>query len=361
MKVNLLEDDVIMTRWARSKGSAASNERVEEEATPWSQLVSGVRQEQHHNVEDLEEFEEEDTGAEEQVAHESKLKPAPLEEEEPESDEDNLPSNLPGEEKADDDKPKVLIEQNEEDVGKKKKKKRNQNKCLNCKQEGHLKKECPDLSEERRKELQDLYTMKIERKGHGTGRKKNKNKNKNKSENGDATNGEPSGQDVKKETSNEGAGVKKKQSDDGDSEAPPAKKSKVDKKPFDKKPFDQKPFDQNNKQFEKKKFDKKAKKPRVDLTGQTVQDDEGLFQGFRVKKEAVKKLKAMVAQLKSEDRSEEEMAETIKRERRKAERELAKFRKTLCFNCRQTGHLLIDCPENKEGATTKQKVNRFIH
>ena len=45
-----------MTRWARSKGSAASNERVEEEATPWSQLVSGVRQEQHQNVEDLEEF-----------------------------------------------------------------------------------------------------------------------------------------------------------------------------------------------------------------------------------------------------------------------------------------------------------------
>jgi hypothetical protein len=37
-----------------------------------------------------------------------------------------------------------------------------------------LKKDCPDLTEARRKELQDLYTMKVERKGQGTGRKKNK-------------------------------------------------------------------------------------------------------------------------------------------------------------------------------------------
>merc|ERR1711971_474006 len=62
----------------------------------------------------------------------------------------------------------------ENEVAGSKKKKRNQNKCLNCKEPGHLKKECPKLSEERRKELQDLYQMKIERKGKGTGRKKRK-------------------------------------------------------------------------------------------------------------------------------------------------------------------------------------------
>ena len=45
---------------------------------------------------------------------------------------------------------------------------------MNCKKPGHLKKECPELSEDRRKELQDLFQMKIERKGQGTGRKKNK-------------------------------------------------------------------------------------------------------------------------------------------------------------------------------------------
>merc|ERR1712098_419670 len=56
----------------------------------------------------------------------------------------------------------------------KKKKKRNQNKCLNCKEKGHLKMNCPQLPEERRKELQELLQLKIERKGIGTGRKKNK-------------------------------------------------------------------------------------------------------------------------------------------------------------------------------------------
>ena len=32
-----------MTRFARAKGAAASNERVEEEATPWHQMVRGIR------------------------------------------------------------------------------------------------------------------------------------------------------------------------------------------------------------------------------------------------------------------------------------------------------------------------------
>jgi len=44
-----------MTRWARSKGSAASNERVEEEATPWSQMVAGLKKVEHANPEDLDE------------------------------------------------------------------------------------------------------------------------------------------------------------------------------------------------------------------------------------------------------------------------------------------------------------------
>jgi len=52
--------------------------------------------------------------------------------------------------------------------------------------EGHLKKDCPDLPAERRKELQELLVMKQERKGQGTGRKKNK---RNASEALDTTDG----------------------------------------------------------------------------------------------------------------------------------------------------------------------------
>ena len=45
-----------MTRFARSKGSKASNERVEEEATPWEQLTFNLAPnaaKQHFDVEDL--------------------------------------------------------------------------------------------------------------------------------------------------------------------------------------------------------------------------------------------------------------------------------------------------------------------
>jgi len=308
-----------MTRWARSKGSAASNERVEEEATPWSQLVAGVRPEKHHDVEDLEDFHEEEEAEQIDVKTD---KVVPEQEEEEEEQEES---------EAEEGKPKVLIEAEEkEEGGKKKKRKRNQDKCLNCKQKGHLKKECPDLSDERRKELQELYTMKIERKGHGTGRKKNKNKNKQPS----ADTADPSKQqDPSKPVEDKEA-------------APPAKH------PFDKKKFEKKNSD--NKKFDNKRGGP-PKKPLVDITGQQVGDDEGLFQGFRVRKEAVKKLKSMQAQLKAEERSEEEIAETMKRERRKAERELAKFIKMVCFNCRKSGHLLIDCPENKDSNNVKVK------
>ena len=48
--------------------------------------------------------------------------------------------------------PVQLAEQ--EDVPKKKKKFMRAGKCLNCKEKGHLKMECPKLTEERRTELQ---------------------------------------------------------------------------------------------------------------------------------------------------------------------------------------------------------------
>ena len=45
-----------MTRFARSKGSKASNERVEEDATPWELLTFNMAPsaaKQHFDVEDL--------------------------------------------------------------------------------------------------------------------------------------------------------------------------------------------------------------------------------------------------------------------------------------------------------------------
>ena len=137
-----------MTRFARAKGSKASNERVEEEATPWHELKAQMRP--NYDVEDLSD----------NIA---------VSDDEPE----NLPKELEKVESEPEEEPENKLELSELPISKKKK--RNQNKkCLVCKKPGHLKMECPELSEDRRKELQDLVKMKIERKGHGTGRKKNK-------------------------------------------------------------------------------------------------------------------------------------------------------------------------------------------
>merc|ERR1719341_1504587 len=61
----------------------------------------------------------------------------------------------------------------------KKKKRKKSEKCKFCGDKGHRKMDCEKLPEDRRKELQELFSMKVERKGKGTGRKKNKNKNPN--------------------------------------------------------------------------------------------------------------------------------------------------------------------------------------
>ena len=153
---------VKMTRFARSKGSKASNERVEEEATPWEELKSTVApppsKKFKYNVEDIENDDLENFGEIDFTKNNENNS------EQSSSDESDA------EEEQETTNKFVLIEKPAADddvLTSKKKRKRSQNKCLNCKQPGHLKRECPNLSEERRKELQDLVQMKVERKGEG--------------------------------------------------------------------------------------------------------------------------------------------------------------------------------------------------
>ena len=56
--------------------------------------------------------------------------------------------------------PVELISQDE--PSKKKKKRKRGEKCLVCGEKGHRKMDCSRLPEERRKELQDLFNMKVE-------------------------------------------------------------------------------------------------------------------------------------------------------------------------------------------------------
>ena len=257
-----------MTRFARAKGSKASNEREPEEATPWAQMKKKVL-DRKDNPED----EDQD-----QIWEESQRKEQQDREQQQEEEGDEIQEDQ--------------TENGGEEPGKKKKKKRAQDKCLQCKVKGHLKRECPQLSEERRKELTELVQMKIERKGKGTGRKKNKRKLE------------------QEDSSSEGEDP---QSQENKKPAPAVVKEKTDK------------------------------------TGVAVGVGEGLFQGFRVKTEDVERLKALTKKLQAAKLPGQEIKAALKRERRKAEKELARSKKLVCFNCRQPGHLLTDCPLQKNG------------
>ena len=201
-----------MTRFARSKGSTGSGsnpKRVEEDATPWQQMARAVRlQNQDLIKENFEEIEDDEdfngnqasqgnvetffsskwtqeiffagkgtlfefstqNNAFELLGCVSQHSNNGLE-----NDEDGalVADILVENEEKDEEKDKEKAEKE----GKSKKlsrRERTKDKCLNCKEKGHQKRDCPQLPEERRKELQDLFEMKVTRKGQGTGRKKNK-------------------------------------------------------------------------------------------------------------------------------------------------------------------------------------------
>merc|ERR1712142_304899 len=69
--------------------------------------------------------------------------------------------------------------------------------------------------------------------------------------------------------------------------------------------------------------------------------------GFRVKMEDQQRLQKLYKQLKGSGMPKEELEATIKRERRIAEKSLARSKKLVCFNCRAPGHMLSDCPNAK--------------
>merc|ERR1712179_41077 len=279
-----------------------------EEATPWAVMVKQMQVKQSAGIEDdIEYGEVNEDEEEEKMDIENKILDEGIEDDYEDNDEildstllDELDENVPQEHKNG-----VQLLTAEEPKKKKKRKKRE--KCKICGDKGHRKMDCEMLPEERRKELKELFTMKVERKGKGTGRKKNKNKDEN------ALPYENTSADTEVKSTTE-------------STKPVIPTSR---------------FANNTDQI------RKTKKVRQDKSGQIVEDGEGMFQGFRVKMEDQQRLQKLFKQLKGTGMPKPELEATMKRERRIAEKSLARSKKLVCFNCRAPGHMLSDCPHAK--------------
>jgi len=307
-----------MTRFARSEGSKGSNKREPEEATPWSVMVKQIQAKQSGGVEDDVEYGD-GTQEEEDMEIDTKILDEDIEDddEEVEPDEtilDEIDAKIGGLPFSSN-KEKELVELVSAEEPKKKKKRKKSEKCKVCGEKGHMKMDCMRLPEDRRKELQELYTMKVERKGKGTGRKKTKSK---------ASDALPyeNIESVKWETS------------DTENTVPapvtPSRFAPVATSRFS-------TTDGN-----------RNKKVKKDKSGAVVESGEGMFQGFRVKMEDQERLHALNKQLKATGMPKLELEATMKKERRIAEKSLARSKKLVCFNCREPGHMLADCPNAKK-------------
>ncbi|XP_012236984.1 putative uncharacterized protein DDB_G0289263 [Bombus impatiens] len=69
------------------------------------------------------------------------------------------------------------------------------------------------------------------------------------------------------------------------------------------------------------------------------------FDGFPVKKEDADRLSDLKQKMIMKGIPQKEINAAMKLERRKAEKALARIRKCVCFHCRKSGHNLSDCPE----------------
>lgn len=88
----------------------------------------------------------------------------------------------------------------------------------------------------------------------------------------------------------------------------------------------------------------------LNINGETVHLAH--WDGFPIKKDDYERLVQLEKDMRIKGVPRDEIKRAMKLERRRAERALARLRKLLCFNCRQSGHVLSECPKLADGQET---------
>lgn len=81
-----------------------------------------------------------------------------------------------------------------------------------------------------------------------------------------------------------------------------------------------------------------------------------IFGQFWVPADEAKRLKSLLKKLKLQGLPRKEILESLKNERRKAEKAAKRQRDKTCFQCRQFGHILSDCPNLKKAIALPGKA-----
>lgn len=345
-----------MTRFARAKGSKASNERVPEEATSWQEMKRQLKEKQQEEANKKGKLEFDKKRQENYKAF--------LEDNE--NEKSVKWADFPGVTKQVKKKHKKQVSEKVKEVieivQKKPKKKvthletsgANTLSDVNVSDKSKKKKKKLKVAQEK---LRDGNETVEENQALKKGKKK---KQKNTVEPSESVN-DTDVKTAKKVRKRKREGSSNKECDT------PIKKSKVEERQQQnpKKPLEEMTeaertkFEKKKKkrlvQLEKKKSFKtvknagkeyKRRKPMkpetIDISGRQV--EIAYFDGFPIKKSDRDRIVSLRKQMIEKGIPVSEIKRTIKLERRRAEKDLAREKKMLCFNCRQSGHNLSECP-----------------